>query len=221
MALDFGILDQQLFLAVNGSHSAYFDQVMWIVSSRLSWALIMLAFLWTLRDKGWRQAVLAILCVALTVLIADRVSAGVIKGLVGRPRPSHEPALEGLVHIVNDYAGGPFGFVSSHAANAFGVALIAGLMMRDRFVFWTLFAWAVLQSYSRIYLGVHYPGDALGGVLLGFLSAGVVFVVAWAANRFWPKAVPLPAFTAKNGKVVNYAVLATVVIIAIIAPLWM
>lgn len=215
MTFNIGYIDRQLFLALNSHYNAYFDEVMWLVSSRLSWVLIALVFLYVLRDKGWRQALLAIFAVVLTVLIADQVSASVIKGLVGRPRPTHEPLLAGMVHTVNGYIGGSFGFVSSHATNSFGVALIAGLIMRSRPVFWTMMGWAALQSYSRIYLGVHYPGDALGGVALGFAAAAVVYGLIRLGGYFFRDSLPMPTFTAQNTKQINLSVLATVALIVV------
>ncbi|MBR6284982.1 MAG: phosphatase PAP2 family protein [Muribaculaceae bacterium] len=210
-------LDQQLLLTLNGFHNAYFDMVMWLVSSRLSWLLILLVFLSVLRDKGWRSAALAILAVALTVLLADQVSSGLIKHLVERPRPTHEPALGGLVHIVNGYTGGAYGFVSSHAANAFGVALIIGLMMRSRAALWAMMVWAALQCYSRIYLGVHYPGDILGGMVVGLLAAAFIHWLWNKAQQRWPQQVSAPAFTPSNGLQIASAVAVTIIIIAAVS----
>ncbi|MBQ7691480.1 MAG: phosphatase PAP2 family protein [Muribaculaceae bacterium] len=212
-------LDQQVLLAINGLHTAYLDQAMWLVSSRLSWLLILLAFLCTLRGKGWRHAALAILAIALTVLVADQVSSGLIKHLVERPRPTHEPALAGLVHTVNGYTGGPYGFVSSHAANAFGVALIIGLMMRSRTALWALVAWALLQCYSRVYLGVHYVGDILGGAIVGLLAAWLVGWLWGKAHRHWPQKVSTYNFTPNDGRLIAHAVAVTTISIAILAAL--
>lgn len=221
MTLQIDSLDQQLFLILNGIHTTYFDWVMWNVSSRLSWLIIMLTFLWTLHDKGWHRAVVAVLAIALTVAIADQVSAGVIKGFFERLRPTHEPSLSGMVHTVNSYVGGNYGFVSSHAANSFGVAIIASLIMKNRTVFWAMTAWAILQSFSRIYLGVHYPGDALGGLVLGLVAALAVYGLVKLANHYWPKAVPLEKFTSDDGRLMVCSLVVTVVIIAAISPFWL
>jgi len=221
VALHINSLDQQIFLVLNGSHSTYFDWVMWNISSRLSWLIIMLAFLWVLHDKGWRQAALAVVAVVITLIITDQVSAGVIKGLVERLRPTHEPALSGMVHTVNNYVGGTYGFVSSHAANSFGVAIIAGLIMKNRTVLWSMLGWAVLQSFSRIYLGVHYPGDALGGAVLGVVAALLVYGILKLMQRFWPNAFSIEKFTVSNGRLMAYSVALTIIIIAAISPFWL
>ena len=170
-------IDTDCFLWLNGCHSVYFDHFMWLVSSRASWALLLLALLLVLRQRGWRFALLVVACIALAVLLADQVSSGLIKHWVERPRPSHNPDMEGLVHLVRDYRGGPFGFVSSHAANAFAVTVLLGRMLANRLLNVLLLLWAALQCYSRIYLGVHYPGDILGGMLVGLMAATVVFAL--------------------------------------------
>jgi len=90
-------------------------------------------------------------------------------------RPSHEPDLQDKVHIVNDYRGGRYGFVSSHAANSFALAMLISLLVRKRRWVALFFLWAILVSYSRIYLGVHYPGDIFGGALVGIMCAYIVF----------------------------------------------
>ncbi|MBO4870592.1 MAG: phosphatase PAP2 family protein [Muribaculaceae bacterium] len=205
-------LDQQLFLQLNGLHVSYFDVFMYSLSSRLSWILILLAFLFTLRNKGWRQAAVALLAVALTVLIADQLSSGLIKHAVERLRPSHNPALASAIHVVGN-GGGQYGFVSSHAANSFGVALIVGLIMRSRPALVSLVIWAILQCYSRIYIGVHYPGDILGGVVVGLLSGWLGFVLwNWAQRRYLNGDHQL--FSQSDGRLVTWAVIVSIVAVA-------
>ncbi len=120
---------------------------------------------------------MVVLSVALVIFLADRVSSGVFKPLFHRFRPSHEPTLEGLVHLVNGYAGGRYGFISSHAANTFGVATFLGLLMRSSRMTTVLFCWACLSSYSRIYLGVHYPFDILAGATWGCIAGTSVYAL--------------------------------------------
>jgi undecaprenyl-diphosphatase len=96
--------------------------------------------------------------------------------MVERPRPSHNPEMAGLVHIVNDYRGGQFGFVSSHAANFFGVATFLSSQFKNYKWSFVLLGWAALISYSRIYLGVHYPLDIICGAVLGAVIGIQCFV---------------------------------------------
>lgn len=152
-------IDAQAFGAINMCHGAYADNFMWLVSNRLAWGLMGLTFVLLLARKGWRCALLTLAAVALAVLVADQVSSSLIKHAVERLRPSHDPSLADTVHIVRQYRGGLYGFVSSHAANSVAVGLLLGLMLRDRVVLTIMMCWALLQCYSRVYLGVHYPGD--------------------------------------------------------------
>lgn len=150
---------------------------MWWITKTFTWIpleLLLLYVLWK-HVHDWRKMLLAVLGVTLVVMVADQFASGVCKGLFCRWRPSHEPALEGLVHIVNGYRGGSYGFISSHAANTFGVATYLSLMLRRRWVLWVTFMWAFMCSYSRIYLGVHYPGDILCGALWGIFVAYIIY----------------------------------------------
>lgn len=207
-------IDTQWLLAINGMHSDYMDSFMWMVSKSYSWALIGIVAIVVNSRKGWRPALAFVLAVAIAVLIADQVSSGLIKHAVERLRPTHEPSLEGLIHLVRDYRGGLYGFVSSHAANSFAVAVLVGCIMPRRAVLGSLFAWAVLQCYSRMYLGVHYPGDILGGMLVG-LAAGAVAYWAWlkATRRYCDEAMPTNA----DSWALVAATWASVVVLALVA----
>ncbi|MBQ7191593.1 MAG: phosphatase PAP2 family protein [Paludibacteraceae bacterium] len=189
-------LDQQWLVAINSWNAPWADTLMWIASGKLTWLplyLLLIALLFWRYD--WKKALF--LCAAIGVAVggADFISSGIIKHLVCRPRPTHEPALEGLLHIVNGYKGGMYGFVSSHAANTIACALLFCLAYTHRLkqlkvshlcvrlsVLWTtLMLWTALNCYSRMYLGVHYPGDIIGGLIVG---ASVAIIIWLIVKRF-------------------------------------
>lgn len=159
-------IDQQLFLYLNSLHYSYLDHMMYALSGKLIWVPLYLAILIYLGIRDGKKFWIFLLFIMLSVLLADQGS-GIIKNLVHRLRPCHEPVLEGLVYTVNGQCGGQYGFVSSHAANAFNVALISLLAIRKRWYTIAIIIWALIVGYTRIYLGVHYPGDVVCGSLYG------------------------------------------------------
>lgn len=178
-------IDAEALLAVNGMYSSFQDAFWWMVSAKWSSALLVLSLLWILIHKNRRHALLVLAMVALAVLLADQVSSGLIKHLVERLRPTHDPSLENAVHIVNGYRGGMYGFVSSHAANFFAIATLVSFIMRHRLVVIALYGWGLAQCYSRMYLGVHYPGDILGGIIVGVLAGWLVWrLMCWIQYRW-------------------------------------
>jgi undecaprenyl-diphosphatase len=175
--------DTNLFLALNGLHNSFFDGFMSAFSARPTWIPLYVTVLYVV-VKGWKkEAIWIALSFIACILIADHVSSSLIKEIVQRPRPSHATELQGVVHLVNHYRSGQFGFVSSHAANAVGFALISSLLFKRRFYTISIFAWAIVTAYSRIYLGVHYPLDILGGAVVGTFAALLCF---WMLQKFRP-----------------------------------
>jgi undecaprenyl-diphosphatase len=178
--LDFLLnLDNDLLLTLNGWNTPWLDSVFMLLTNGLTWtpffAVVIGAIIYKYR---WRSIPL-FLFLGLVILFSDRISAGFFKPFFARLRPSHEPELEGYLHIVNGYKGGLYGFVSSHATNAFGVATFLWLVVRKQINWiWVIFIWATVFSYSRIYLGVHYPFDIIGGGVLGALIGIAVYKLA-------------------------------------------
>lgn len=168
-------LDRQAFLAINGAHAPWADALMWAVSDLRLWIPLYLFLLFVIQRRwGWRGLGISVPVIAVMMVCSDSGSVVLFKDTVQRLRPSHVPELHGMVHLLSGadgglYRGGPFGFVSSHASNHFAIAVfVTGLFSgTPRWAGPALFVWAALICYSRVYLGVHYPGDVLVGALYG------------------------------------------------------
>lgn len=173
-------LDAHLLLMLNSLRNEFGDVFMYDFSGKWVWIGFYVAIFYALvRRFGFVRGIIYALGAALTVVFADQMCASVIRPLVGRMRPSNlENPLSAFVNIVNNYRGGPNGFPSCHAANTFGLALYTTLVFRNlRFCIF-VFLWALVNCWSRMYLGVHYPGDLLVGAIVGCVGAFVCYCLA-------------------------------------------
>lgn len=166
--------DEQLLLLINGSHTPFLDELMWIFSAKwinLPLAVLILAFLKS--QFSWRKTSIIFLLMLLVVAMTDLVSTQLFKDYFQRLRPSHDPQIGRYLHYYlidpnNPYIGGRYGFVSSHAANLAGLlAFLFPYLIVQKRVFYLLLSYVFIVCYSRIYLGVHYPTDIICGALLG------------------------------------------------------
>ena len=191
-------LDREAFLALNGLHAPWLDDLMWHVSDLALWTPLYVLFLVLLQRRwGWRGLAVAVPIIALLILGTDTGSVVLFKNTVQRLRPSHVAELQGQIHLLLSpdggvYRGGQFGFVSSHASNHFGIAafMMGVLAGRPRWAAPLLLLWASLIAYSRIYLGVHYPGDVLVGGAYGFTLGLIAFAIFRRVNAHF--ATPRP-----------------------------
>lgn len=174
-------LDQQTTLALNGSDSLFWDNVMSTVTSTWSWSLLMLTLLYVIfHNNNLRDGIVILLVAGLMIFVADRLCSGVVKPMVARWRPTRDPQIMYLLDVVNGYRGGSFGFFSGHACNTFSMATFLALLFRHRGMTLTLFFWCITTTFTRLYLGVHYLGDVTVGAIVGTLI-GCLF--AWLLRK--------------------------------------
>lgn len=184
-------IDVSLFFWINSKHNAFFDTVMHYASHDYFWAWFYAILLGLLIMIYKKRTAIIVLIVVLMIVVSDQ-SANLFKNvLFKRYRPCHNLELEHVIHV-NGNCGGQYGFVSSHASNTFALALFMSLLLvrRYRFMPMLLFLWAAFVSYSRIYNGVHYPADVLGGAVLGIFSGCLAWQIwKYSDVRFMQKNV--------------------------------
>ena len=169
-------IDTRLTLFLNGSDSEMLDAIAVTATKTSTWIPLGILLLYVLiRMKDWKNALLVILCVAIAITLADQMASGIFKPLVARLRPSHNPELQGVIDLVGDYRGGKYGFFSSHAANTCAVAVFLSLLFRKRVFTVAICSWAMVNSWTRLYLGVHYVGDIMVGLIWGAFVGWIVF----------------------------------------------
>ena len=169
-------LDESVIVAINSWNSVFFDNIMWWVSGKFTWwpfyLLLVVFIFWQMK---WKAGGMIFLLTILLITASDQTSVHLFKELFQRPRPSHNPVINDLLHFVNDYRGGSYGFISSHASNCFSVASFLAIIFRKKWFTLILISWAILVSYSRLYLGVHYLSDVIAGALWGVLLSVIFY----------------------------------------------
>lgn len=177
-------LDKRLLLFLNGLHHPFLDPIMYYTTQTFFWLPLYFFLIYLIFRNYKKDAWFILVGAAITIVLADQVTTTFMKPFFARYRPSQEPSLQGLVHLVKDYKGGLYGFASSHAANTFGTALFVWLVLKRFYprMIW-IFLWAAVMTYTRIYLGVHYPGDILVGGFVGLLCGWAGYQLSQALIR--------------------------------------
>ncbi|WP_339868232.1 phosphatase PAP2 family protein [uncultured Algoriphagus sp.] len=169
--------DEHLFLWLNSFHVDWLDVVMFQLSQTLIWVPFYAILVYFIYRSDPKNSWWVFGGIALTILISDQVTSGLMKPYFERLRPCHDERWSDIIYNYRR-CGGLFGFASSHAANTFGLAVFLNLKMKGnlRFLPW-LFLWAAVISYTRIYLGVHYPMDIIVGALVGSAAGGISWFI--------------------------------------------
>ena len=183
-------LDHQLFLFLNGLHVGWLDPVMTFISSEKGWIPFYAVLVFLVFYKYKWKGLWVLLGVVVAITLSDQIASHVFKPMVMRLRPCHDPLIKDIVYLPDGHCGGKYGFMSSHAANTFALASLIFMTMKKHYskIGWLMFPWAAVVSYSRIYMGAHFPGDVICGVALGVLLGFGIgyltrFVISSAAKR--------------------------------------
>jgi undecaprenyl-diphosphatase len=182
--------DKDLLLTLNGSSSLFLDGLVKTLTTAATWIPLYLAlFYLVLKNNDTVQKIsLIVACAGLCVFFAGSLDDMIVKPLVARWRPTHDPQIGILVDVVNGYRGGDYGFFSAHASNTFSIAIFFALLVRSRLLTTALVLWSLVNCWTRLYLGVHYPGDILMGLLWGSFVGTMVWMLHQRVVRRWSSA---------------------------------
>jgi undecaprenyl-diphosphatase len=170
-------LDKQLLLWFNGSQSLYLDHLVRTLTHTVTWVPFYLSLFYVVikNNENVQKILLVLAGAALCVLIAGTIDDTIVKPTVARWRPTHDPQIGLLVDIVDGYRGGKYGFFSAHASNTFSIAIFFWWVVRSRLLTTAMVIWSFVNCWTRLYLGVHYPGDILVGLCWGALTGSLVY----------------------------------------------
>lgn len=207
-------LDKEMLITINSFYSPFWDSFMWNYSQLVVWLPLVLSLLYVIyRNNYYTETLSIVLALVVAFVLADQISSGFFKPVFHRFRPTHDPAIMETVRVVNGYRGGLYGFVSSHAANSFAAVTFCILLFRNRLTGFLLVLWAVVNCYSRMYLGVHFPGDIICGMIVGILSGSVAYLFYVFMKR---KFVRIPSFHVyRKLSIINYVLGLTVLLLVV------
>lgn len=216
--------EEGLFLALNGSDSLFWDNAMWAYTGLVTWLPMTLIILYIIfRNQQFKEGLLVLGAIVLVLLLSSIASSCFFKPLFKRFRPTHHPEYKDLVAIVNGFRGGDYGFISGHATNSFGLAFILTFIFRNQFVTISMMLWAGLNSYSRIYLGVHFISDIIAGFVIGALIGLLVYGIYTKVRL---KYFEIPHIKKKNsiyslkqGNILGAVIISYIAFVILLSPL--
>lgn len=172
-------LDMQVLSLFNGSDNIMLDQMVQILTSGLTWIplYVMLFFVVMRNNETMGQIALVAGSAIFCVLLADGLVDGIIKQLAERWRPSNDPTFKYMVQVVDDIRLKGYSFCSAHAANTMSLAIFFSLLVRSKLLTITLVIWSLVNCWTRLYLGVHYPSDILCGMMIGIVVGILAYLL--------------------------------------------
>lgn len=216
--------ERKLFLFLNEGGSAFWDNAMWTYTGIVTWVPMVLFILYiAFKNQQLKEGLLVLGSIALVLLLSNLISATFFKPIFQRYRPSHHPDYKDLVKIVNGFRGGDYGFISGHATNSFGLAFFFSRLFRNRLVTISMMTWAILNSYSRIYLGVHFISDIVAGFLIGMLIGLFVYeVYIRIRTQHYGISVAVKRksiYSKKYGNILGTVIIIYIVLVFLLSPL--
>lgn len=172
-------IDRSILAFFNGSDSLFVDNLAVILTSGLTWIPLYLSLLYVVikNNETMKQIMLVIGCVILSIVLSDGVADFIAKPMVERLRPSNDPLIKYTVNVVEGIRGNSYSFFSAHASNTFCIAMFFSLLVRNKVFVVTMMSWSLINCWTRMYLGLHYPSDILVGLIWGGVSGSLAYYI--------------------------------------------
>lgn len=171
--------DNRILALLNGSESVFLDNLVITLTSGLTWIPLYLSLLYVIikNNETMKQIMLILGCIILCIFLSDGITDFIVKPLVARQRPSYDPLMKYSIDVVNDVRATGYSFFSAHAANTFGIALFFSLLIRNKTFIVSIVFWSLVNCWTRLYLGVHYPSDIIVGLIWGTIAGLVAYYI--------------------------------------------